>query len=124
MPIFNVGWTIAAMKAFYDLVAPGRPWDFKRTQSQWRAKAPGPCPTKNCDRTVTLCGHCVNYDVPGNIHFGWVGRRMEIRSSVLHFGAGRVQEGKNANGDEPPDTVAGKRLVSCLPAHPGRVRCR
>jgi hypothetical protein len=105
IPLFNVGWTIAAFKDFADLVAPGKPWDFKRTQGWWRASAGGPCPAADCDRTVTLCGRCVNYDVPGNIHFGWVGRRMEIAPWALHAGAGGVQEG-GAVGDDPPDTVA------------------
>lgn len=105
IPVFNVGWTIAAFKEFADLVGPGRPWDFKRTQSWWRFDNGRSCPTKKCDRTVTLCGHCVNYDVPGNIHYGWVGRRMEISPWALHKGAGSVQEGNNS-GDDPPDTVA------------------
>lgn len=105
VPVFNIGWTGAALYDFADLVGPGKPWDFKRTQPWWRADSSGACPTSNCDRTVTLCGNCVNYDVPGNIHFGWVGRRMELAPWALHFGAGSVQEG-GARGDDPPDTVA------------------
>lgn len=105
VPVFNIGWTGAAFLDFALLVGPGMPWDFKRTQTGWRAGSGGPCPTRNCDLTVTLCGHCVFYDVPGNIHFGWVGRRMEIAPWALHLGAGSVQEG-NARGDDPPDAVA------------------
>lgn len=105
VPVFNVGWTIAAFYSFSELVGPGKPWDFKRTQGWWRAGTGRSCPTDDCDRTVTLCGHCVNYDVPGNIHFGWVGRKMEIAPWALHAGAGGVQEG-GAAGDDPPDTVA------------------
>ncbi len=105
VPVFNIGWTIAAFYEFAGLVGPRKPWDFKRTQGWWRAGSGRPCPTNDCDRTVTLCEHCVNYDVPGNIHFGWVGRRMEIAPWALHAGAGGVQEG-GAVGDDPPDTVA------------------
>ena len=47
---------------------------------------------------------CFNYDVPGNIHFGWIGRAASLRSWLLHFGAGIVQPGRWT--DDPKDAVA------------------
>lgn len=60
------------------LVGPGKPWDFKVTQRFKRGACPHQCP-----RTVTLCGRCVNHDVPGNIHYGWVGRAAAITRKTL-----------------------------------------
>ena len=83
---------------FAQLVGNGRPWDFKRTQTFTK----GSCP-RNCPRTVTLCGRCVNYDVPGNIHYGWVGRAASIRRWLLLYAAHRVQ---NGGVDDPKDQNA------------------
>ncbi len=105
VPFFNIGWTSAALYDFAQLVKPGGPWDFKRNQRWWRAGKQRSCPTSECDCTITLCGHCMNYDVPGNIHFGWVGRRMELAPWILHTGAGIFQEG-GAFSDDARDAVA------------------
>jgi len=86
------------LKKFADLVGNHKPWDFKRTQSFTR----GSCP-QGCPRTVTLCSRCVNYDVPGNIHYGWVGRAATIRRWLLLFAANRVQKG---GVDDPKDQNA------------------
>lgn len=109
VPFFNVGWTSAALADFAGLVRGGAVWDFKsrqgnRTNGAWRARPGRSCPTSNCDRTATMCGLCFNYDVPGNIHFGWIGRAAGLRSWLLHFGAGLVQP--NRWTDDPKDAVA------------------
>jgi outer membrane protein OmpA-like peptidoglycan-associated protein len=109
VPGLNIGWTAGALDDFKDLVKSGGPWDFKSHQGkrqvgEWRASPGKSCPTNNCDKTVTLCGTCVNYDVPGNIHYGWVGSAANLRSWFLHFAAGLVQP--NQWTDDPKDAVA------------------
>lgn len=74
---------------FAGLVGNCKPWDFKCTQTFRR----GSCPSQSCPRTVTLCNQCINYDVPGNIHYGWVGRAVTIRRWLLLYAADRVQKG-------------------------------
>ena len=74
---------------FKNLVGNHKPWDFKRTQSFNK----GSCPSQGCPRTVTLCRRCVNYDVPGNIHYGWVGRAASISRWLLLSAAHMVQKG-------------------------------
>ena len=86
------------LKRFAGLVGNSKPWDFKRTQSFTR----GSCP-RQCPRTVSLCGRCVNYDVPGNIHYGWVGRAATIRRWLLLYAANKVQKG---GVDDPKDQNA------------------
>ena len=83
---------------FARLVGNCRPWDYKCTQSFTRTSCPRGCP-----RTVTLCGRCVNYDVPGNIHYGYVGRAATIRRWLLLYAADRVQKG---GVDDPKDQEA------------------
>ena len=90
-------WPMCLMN-FADLVGNGKPWDFKRTQKFTH----GNCP-RNCSLTVTLCGKCVNYDVPGNIHYGWVGRAATIRRWLLLHAANRAQKG---GVDDPKDQKA------------------
>ncbi|HYV84168.1 MAG TPA: DUF4157 domain-containing protein [Pyrinomonadaceae bacterium] len=109
IPIFNIGWTGAALADFASLVRGGAIWDFKSRQGNartgaWRARPGRACPTTDCDRTVTICDMCFNYDVPGNIHFGWIGAAAQLRSWILHFGAGVVQPGRWT--DDPKDAVA------------------
>ena len=52
---------------------------------------------------MTLCRRCVNYDVPGNIHYGWVGRAAAIAGRLLLFAADKVQKG---GVDDPKDQNA------------------
>ena len=87
------------LSKFKDLVGNGKPWDFKRIKNLFQK---GRCPS-NCPRTVTLCAQCVNYDVPGNIHYGWVGRAATIRRWVLLFAADLNQKG---GVDDPKDQNA------------------
>lgn len=63
----------------------------------------GSCPSQSCPRTVTLCNQCVNYDVPGNIHYGWVDRAATICRWLLLYAAERVQKG---GIDDPKDQNA------------------
>ena len=46
---------------------------------------------------------CFDYDVPGNIHYGWVGRAGGIRRWFLHNRAAAAQKG---SVDDPGDSVA------------------
>ena len=92
---------LMTVSGFRDMVKPGAKWDFKRSQSF----KTGNCPSSHCPKTVTICGICFNYDVPGNIHFGFIGRVLGIRRWLLHYGAGTEQEG-DIVGDDPVDTVA------------------
>ena len=59
-----------------------RPWDFKCTQSFNRGSCPSGCP-----RTVTLCGRCVNYDVPAcrkhPLWLGWTGCQYSSLVAVV-----------------------------------------
>jgi len=103
VPIFNIGWNIGFLLDFRNLVRAGGPWDFKSNQQQWRSGGGRRCPSEPCDRTVTLCGRCFNYDVPGNIHYGWVGRMAGLRPWFLHNRAAAAQAG---GVDDPRDVVA------------------
>lgn len=103
VPGVNLGWMYGFLTDFRDLVKAGAPWDYKSNQSMWRSGEGKDCPTEPCDKTVTLCGHCLNYDVPGNIHYGWIGRQGNIRPWILHDRASAAQKG---GVDDPKDTVA------------------
>jgi len=45
----------------------------------------------------------VNYDVPGNIHYGWVGRAASFPRWLLLYAAHKVQKG---GVDDPKDQNA------------------
>lgn len=91
-------WFSLCLKKFRSLVGGCKPWDFKCTQLFVR----GSCPNQ-CKHTVTLCDRCVNYDVPGNIHYGWVGRAASIPRWVLKGAAHVAQKGWF---DDPKDQNA------------------
>jgi hypothetical protein len=99
VPFFNLGWNYGFFTDFRDLVKAGGPWDFKASQS-FKSQS---CPSSNCNSTVTMCGSCLDYDVPGNIHYGWVGVAARIRPWFLHNRAAAAQAG---GVDDPADTVA------------------
>lgn len=94
----RIAWPRCLLE-FAGLVGNCKPWDYKCTQTFHR----GSCPSRSCPRTVTLCNRCVNYDVPGNIHYGWVGRAATIRRWLLLYAADRVQKG---GIDDPRDQNA------------------
>jgi len=89
IPFFGLGWTYGFLEDFRELVGRGGPWDFKNTVS-FESRH---CPTRDCQRTVTLCGLCVDYDVAGNIHYGWVGRAADLRRWFLLWRAAKAQKG-------------------------------
>ena len=99
VPFFNLGWAWGRLTGFRDLVKDNAPWDFKRSvnfSSQY-------CPSsKTCKNTLTLCGICVDHDVPGNIHYGYIGRAAGIRRWFLLNRASAAQEG----GIDPPHDVS------------------
>jgi outer membrane protein OmpA-like peptidoglycan-associated protein len=105
IPFFNLGYTYGALEDFKELVQAGGPWDFKAHAQAlgWLHDAAYPCPSSGCNRTLTMCGMCFNYDVPGNIHFGWIGRQAGWRPWLLHHGADRAQPG---GVDDPRDAEA------------------
>lgn len=103
VPVFNIGWTTAALWDFADLVKAGAPWDFKATQTFTSSNCPK---GDSCERTVTLCGECVDYDVAGNIHYGFVGSAGGLRAWVLHRAASLVQTGLK----DPPEDYAAIEL--------------
>lgn len=58
---------------FRDMAQAGGPWDFKNTVDFKVNKGGGDMRPQDCDGTVTLCGLCLNKDVPGNIHYAALG---------------------------------------------------
>ena len=98
IPFFNLGYIYGFLSDFRELVRSGGPWDFKSSQTFTSDNCPSGCP-----HTVTLCDYCFFYDVPGNIHYGWVGRASGLRSWLLHYGAAAAQDG---GVDDPKDTQA------------------
>ena len=99
VPYFNLGWLLGALYDFKELVRAGAVWDFKASQKFKSSN----CPKGDmCQRTVTICGECVDYDVPGNIHYGYIGRAASLRAWFLHNRAAAAQAG----GVDPPDDVA------------------
>jgi len=102
IPFFGLGWDYGALSDFGDLVTDEAPWDFKINQKQWRSDPGKTCPTAQCDKTVYLCGKCFFYDVPGNIHYGYIGRMASIRAWLLHAAADAKQKG----GKDPADDAA------------------
>jgi outer membrane protein OmpA-like peptidoglycan-associated protein len=101
VPFFNLGWNYGALTGFRDLVKAGAIWDYKSNQKQWRSDGSKTCPSIPCDKTVTLCGKCFFYDVPGNIHFGYIGRQAALSPWFLHNRASAAQKG----GVDPPEDV-------------------
>jgi RHS repeat-associated protein len=83
---------------------PKAKWDHKPLLSG-ATSADGTCPT-NCPRTLTLCGECVNFDVPSNIHYGFIGKVADFSDTALTVAPGLVQEGGNWPHDDPVDTAA------------------
>ena len=61
---------------FFKNTAPNQKWDYKRSvfnDDFYRAAFQAlPCPSRDCGGTLTLCGQCVNKDVPGNIQIGYI----------------------------------------------------
>jgi RHS repeat-associated protein len=74
-----------AMYEWKELVKDGARWDFKdQIASEFVGNPQGPAP-------IVLCyiGGCewFEYSVPGNIHYGYVGRAAGFSQQILHAGA-------------------------------------
>ena len=76
--------TVLLLNEFKFKVQSGGDWDFKASQT-FKTQSCPELPT--CKNTVTICGICLNYDVPGNINFGYVGIKWGIPTEFLHKGA-------------------------------------
>ena len=80
-------------------VKPNGEWDYKVRPGF------GACPTcgtGTCGFTVTLCGHCVGRDVPGNINFGFTGTKGCFDPKGLLSGA----DAESPGGKDSPDDKA------------------
>jgi hypothetical protein len=96
--------TAMGMKArwewFYQQVRNSGPWDFKNNVYK-KFKATG----------VVICGRNYGNDMPGNFHFGFVGRAAGFASVTLQAGAGAAQVKAGTSdrkfwctyGDDPTD---------------------
>lgn len=83
---------------FKRLVEAGGPWDFKAHFHF------GSDPNNGCSgKTLTLFGMPFFYDVPGNIHYGYVGSAGGLPPWLLHLGADWAQKGGK---DDPRDALA------------------
>lgn len=76
---------VASYVNFAFWVQPGGLWDFKASQKF----VTGGCPVRpgGCNFTVTIAGECFNYDVPGNIHYGYIGKGWGFPIASLAWGA-------------------------------------
>jgi len=70
---------VAANVVWYEMVAPGKPWDFKPDIFRERGIA------------IVLGNDWYGHDVPANIHFGYVGGAIGFDREWLHFWAGAAQ---------------------------------
>ena len=64
----------------------------------------GSCPY-HCPKTVTLCGQCIYYNVPGNIHYGYVSCAASIRHWLLLFAANTVQKASGIDDTRDPNAI-------------------
>jgi hypothetical protein len=81
-PIFfpNANYAAGALQ-FYLLVADHRPWDFKHRILEYLGPGVTLCQSSGCQDNV-------EYSVPGNIHYGFVGREAGYLGPIVHAGAG------------------------------------
>ncbi|MFP5248188.1 MAG: polymorphic toxin type 44 domain-containing protein, partial [Thermoanaerobaculia bacterium] len=69
---------------------------------------------KNCKGklySVTLDGQCMTYEVPANVHYGYVGRVAGFTENRLLKGASdaQVSEGRGEKTDDPRDVQSIKK---------------
>ena len=99
-----------AVDAFIGLVAPDARWDFKE---QMRVLLEGDS-VRFCGQTRGRVCMWLHRDVPGNVHFGYIGRAAGFLPAELHWGAGLYQLLGDARaygrpwsyGDDPRDAAA------------------
>ncbi len=89
-PIQGAMYKLSAYAYFTALVWDKQPWDLKHSYRLFDISA-GSCPSPDCKGSVTLCGGCYHYDVPGNIHYGYVGRAAGLSLNELVLGASIAQ---------------------------------
>ena len=70
---------IAANAMWYVMVRGGAPWDFK------------PDIQREIGNQIILADTWYSYDIPANIHYGYVGRAIGFNREWLLFGAGAAQ---------------------------------
>jgi hypothetical protein len=99
LPLYRTALLADFLLEFKKLVEDKAIWDFKHTETFTM----GECPSPGCKNTVTLCGACMFKDVPGNIHYGYVGRMARISSKALYEGGDWAAKG---SVDDTWDKVA------------------
>lgn len=101
--ILGAGLGMAARWAwFYKQVRNGGPWDFKNNDYR-----------KHKSSGLIICGTTYGNDMPGNFHFGFVGRAAGFTAYSLQKGAGVAQERAGTSrpefhctyGDDPKDNA-------------------
>ena len=102
------GIDLGAMSDFEDLVKTGAIWDFKKDLGD--AINVAPC-RQNCNGriySVTLGDHCMSYEAPANIHFGYIGRAAGFSEAVLlrFAGLAQVVEFRGETKDDVRDVQA------------------
>ncbi|MBI4835364.1 MAG: hypothetical protein HY811_11195 [Planctomycetes bacterium] len=97
---------LQGLEEFKMKVQEGGIWDFKNSEQFTESCESEKCPSSNCKKTVTLCDQCVFYDVPGNIHFGYMGVFGGIDPSILHARAAKAQKTITPGKDTARDTEA------------------
>ena len=107
--------------AFANLVRTNGPWDHKQAILQAISNSES-CPVgEECEKSVTINGICVQFEVVSNMIFGFAGRMGAFGESWLHRAAGAAQireenetwasallrtVGRENYGDEPEDSAA------------------
>jgi hypothetical protein len=89
-------YTLAAVQ-FYNLVANEKPWDFKHMIQDRLGRGVTLCSTAGCVRKI-------EYSVPGNIHYGYVGREAGYNAFMINLGAGvaEIIDPAHRQPDAPP----------------------
>jgi len=84
------GFKKAAYKKFIAMVDYRKPWDLKDQYDLAELKSAS-CPSSNCKQYLTICNKCYQFDVPGNIHYGFLGHRAGFTLEELMYGASGAQ---------------------------------
>jgi len=76
---------------FFDVVKPSGIWDFKNRIYRLVGS------------DIVLSGKWYKYDVPGNIHFGFLGLDVGFSSLILHCGADFANDHRPCSGSDPQE---------------------
>ncbi len=79
--------------AFKNLVKTNGPWDYKIPLLNLinKHKDNGCKVDPDCDKAITLCGSCIQYEAISNIAYGYYGKVAGFSESTLYLGAGAAQ---------------------------------